>query len=304
MHDGVGTIYTMAPQVLQVRPTKPRSTLLQIFFNVIFSYLLQGVYTSQADLWSCGVIAFMLLSSEKPFYSKKRRRVIDKIMRCDYSFDSPVWELISADAKDFVSSLIVLDPKQRMNAKQALEHPWFTNAAALSSEKPPVELMQGIEASLLNYAHASELKKVALNVIAHKSSSEEIVTLRAAFGHFDTEQDGHVTIEEFRNALKECNLDETTLTKVFDSMDVDKNGSISYTEFLAALLEARSNIDEERVADAFDRLDHSDTGYISKEDLASLLGRDKNSEDVQRLIREADTDQDGQSKCELFVDYT
>jgi calcium-dependent protein kinase len=161
--------------------------------------------------------------------------------------------------------------------------------------------MEGIEASLLNYAASSELKKVALNVIAHKSSSEEIVMLRTAFGHFDTEQDGFVSREEFRNALKECNLNDDTLTKVFDSMDVDKNGSISYTEFLAALLEARTNIDEERVADAFDRLDHSDTGYISKEDLASLLGKKKDSEDVQRLIREADTDHDGQSKYSLLL---
>jgi serine/threonine protein kinase len=48
MHEGVGTIYTMAPQVLQ------------------------GVYTSKADLWSIGVISFMLLSSEKPFFSRER----------------------------------------------------------------------------------------------------------------------------------------------------------------------------------------------------------------------------------------
>lgn len=193
-----------------------------------------------------------------------RRRVIDKIMRCDYSFSSPVWAVISHDAKDFVSSLIVLDPKKRLNAKQALEHPWFANAAALSNDLPPAELMEGIEASLMNYAKASELKKLALNVIAHKSSSEEIVMLRTAFTHFDTEQDGYVTRDEFRNALKECNLDETTLTKVFDGIDVDKNGSISYTEFLAAVLEARTNIDEERVADAFDR--------CVMETLASLYG--------------------------------
>lgn len=217
-------------------------------------------------------------------------------MRCDYNFNSPVWDVISDDGKDFVSSLIVLNPKERLNAKQALEHAWFSNADSLSGEVPAAELMEGIEASLLNYANASELKKLALNVIAHKSSSKEIEELRSAFGVFDTEQDGIITYNEFQVALKECNLDGETVEKVFNSMDVDKNGSISYCEFLAALLEARSNIDEERVADAFDRLDHSDTGYISKEDLASLLGQDKDSKDVQRLIEEADTDKDGQSK--------
>ena len=224
-----------------------------------------------------------------------RRRLIDKIMRCDYTFNSPVWDLISDDAKDFVSSLIVLNPKERLNAKQAIEHEWIKNQDSLSNEIPPAELMEGIEASLLNYANASELKKMALNVIAHKSSSEEIVMMRDAFHHYDTEKDGYLTYDEFHDALKECNLDETTLNSVFNSIDVDKSGTISYCEFLAAALEARTNIDEERVADAFDHLDKSDTGFISKEDLASLLGRDKNSEDVQRLIREADTDKDGQS---------
>lgn len=208
--------------------------------------------TSQADLWSIGVIAYMLLSSEKPFHSKKRcahsklpertlyrhfvltlltnrRRVIDKIMRCDYNFNSPIWALISDDAKDFVSSLIVLDPKERFNAKQALEHAWLKqDSKLLSSEVPSQELLDGIEASLMNYASASELKKLALNVIAHKSSSEEIVAMRNAFGHFDTENDGFITYNEFCDALKECNLDDATVAKVFDSMDIDKNGSISY----------------------------------------------------------------------------
>lgn len=55
------------------------------------------------------------------------------------------------------------------------------------------------------------------------------------------------------------------------------------------------------MADAFDRLDHSDTGYISKEDLASLLGHDKDSDDVQRLIKEADTDKDGQISFQEFL---
>lgn len=175
------------------------------------------------------MISYMLLSSEKPFYSKKRRRVIDKIMRCDYNFNSPVWSQISNDAKDFVSSLIVLDPKERLNAKQALEHPWLCHDdGSLSGDVPSAEILEGIEASLLNYAHASDLKKLALNVIAHKSSSEEIVALRNAFSHFDSEQDGFITYEEFCEALKECNLDQKTVEKIFISMDVDKNGTIGY----------------------------------------------------------------------------
>jgi calcium-dependent protein kinase len=55
LNDGVGTIYTMAPEVLK------------------------GNYTFQADIWSLGVISFMLLSSQMPFYGRKRRHVVEKV---------------------------------------------------------------------------------------------------------------------------------------------------------------------------------------------------------------------------------
>jgi serine/threonine protein kinase len=87
-------------------------------------------------------------------------------MRCDYSFKSPVWETISDDAKAFVSSLIVMDPKKRLDAKQALEHDWFSLEEMLSMREPSEDLLKGIEAGLHNYANVSDLKKIALNVSA------------------------------------------------------------------------------------------------------------------------------------------
>ena len=101
-----------------------------------------------------------------------RRRLIDKIMRCDYSFRSPVCELISDNAKAFVSSLLVMDPKKRLDAKQALEHQWFRNEEALSADEPPEELLRGIEAGLLKYASTSDLKKIALNVSVRRQMSD------------------------------------------------------------------------------------------------------------------------------------
>jgi serine/threonine protein kinase len=85
-------------------------------------------------------------------------------MRCDYSFKSPIWETISEDAEVFVSSLIVMDPEERLDAKQALEHQWFSNEERLSIRQPSEDLLKGIEAGLLNYANVSDLKKIALNV--------------------------------------------------------------------------------------------------------------------------------------------
>jgi calcium-dependent protein kinase len=135
--------------------------------------VLQGIYSSKADLWSVGVIAYMLLSASKPFYSRKRRKMIDLIMRCDYVYDAPVWkEAISADAKDFIDKLLVVDPKHRWDAAKALKHPWLVNREQLPDEKPSEAILMQVEDSLLNYRQTSALKKLALNVIAHRSSTK------------------------------------------------------------------------------------------------------------------------------------
>ena len=77
---------------------------------------------------------------------------------------------------------------------------------------------------------------------------------------------------------------------------MNHNGLVQYTEFLAASLEANSMIEEERIAEAFDRLDNDNTGYISKANLFNFFGSDKSADEIEKLLKEADENMDGQSK--------
>jgi calcium-dependent protein kinase len=140
MHEGVGTLYSMSPQVLQ------------------------GVYTSQADLWSCGVITYMLLSSHLPFYHEQRQRMIEMIMWVDYSFEKDYWKPISDEAKDFVDELLVLDPDERMDAGEALNHVWLSKEFPKSDRIPDQTTADAVQGGLVQYKEVSELKKIALNV--------------------------------------------------------------------------------------------------------------------------------------------
>jgi calcium-dependent protein kinase len=152
MHEGVGTLYSMSPQVLQ------------------------GVYTSQADMWSCGVIIYMVLSSHRPFYHKRRKVMIDRIMRVQYNFDKDYWKPVSDEAKDMINNLLVLDPKQRMDAAKALNHKWLSKEFKLSDRMAAQETKDLVEDSLLVYKDTSQLKKIALNVSS--SMLERDVELR------------------------------------------------------------------------------------------------------------------------------
>ncbi|KAI2489558.1 serine/threonine kinase [Fragilaria crotonensis] len=235
MNDAVGTIYSMSPEVLR------------------------GNYTKQADLWSCGVLSFMLLSSTMPFYGKSRDVVIRRIVRGKFEFRSPRWNAVSDDAKRFVASLLRVDAQHRPTAEDAARDQWLLTAnkpggrhrKCTSSNIP--ETMDSVQASIENFANHSRLKKLALMVIAHRSTNDEIGFIRRMFKKYDDNQ-GYFTLEGFKNALCDYLYTDDEIERIFRGMDIDGSGTVHYFEFLAASMEAHGFINEQQLADAFDRI--------------------------------------------------
>ena len=83
-------------------------------------------YGLQADMWSLGVIFYILLSGYPPFADDDQKRLFEQIKAANYNFNDPVWDSISAGAKDLVSKVLVADPDKRYSAAQILAHPWLT----------------------------------------------------------------------------------------------------------------------------------------------------------------------------------
>ena len=227
LHALVGTVYTMAPE------------------------LIHGDYDAKADIWSLGVIAFMLLSSSMPFFGENRGAVIDHILHGKYKFQSKRWQNVTTEAKDFVMSLLRRRPEKRPSAQDALHtSAWLSNDDdfnASTNSMTEMDRMDTIQASIQAFANYPTLKKLALLVIAYKSTSEEIGFLRKMFSKFDTSNDGEITYDEFRAALLE-NYDYTQaeIESMFAGMDIDGMGKVHYMEFLAATVESHGSIDEER----------------------------------------------------------
>lgn len=98
----LGTPTYMAPEIIQRKP-----------------------YDFAVDVWSFGVIAFVLLCGYPPFYSDKQQEVYRRITECEYQFESPHWDLISVDAKDLISKLLVLDPAARPTIEEVMKHEWM-----------------------------------------------------------------------------------------------------------------------------------------------------------------------------------
>lgn len=82
-------------------------------------------YRLEVDMWACGVIMYTLLCGAPPFWHRKQMQMLRMIMQGNYKFGSPEWDDISQTAKDLISGMLVVDPKGRMTAKEALSHPFF-----------------------------------------------------------------------------------------------------------------------------------------------------------------------------------
>jgi len=86
-------------------------------------------YDNSVDVWSVGVITYILLCGFPPFYGNNDQQIFNKILKCEYDFPSPDWDNISDDAKEFIQALLVLNPNERPSSEQCLEAPWIVNKA-------------------------------------------------------------------------------------------------------------------------------------------------------------------------------
>jgi len=89
--------------------------------------ILEGIaYDTKSDMWSLGVIVYILLGGYPPFIEQNQRELFRKIRKGQYEFHEEYWGSVSADAKDMISSLLTVQPAKRLSAKEALNHKWMT----------------------------------------------------------------------------------------------------------------------------------------------------------------------------------
>ena len=262
--------------------------------------ILSGNYTHLCDIWSAGVILYILLSGDPPFNGANDNEIYTKIAQMKFSFPERKWKNISNDAKDLLCHMIVPE-NERYTAEQVLNHPWFKNA----SDVPLSSIEFNDQNLFMNFVNGSFIKKMGLMFIASRLDENEINNLKNVFSAIDKGKDGQISFEELKKGLmelKSTHLSEEELKKMFDSIDVDKNGKIDYTEFIAATIEGANYYRQERLLEAFENFDKDGSGQISKSELLETLKAEKCQEkEVEKFIKAVDKDGNGKISIEEFM---
>ncbi|KAJ6978515.1 hypothetical protein NC653_026818 [Populus alba x Populus x berolinensis] len=262
--DIVGSAYYVAPEVLR------RS------------------YGKEIDIWSAGVILYILLSGVPPFWAENEKGIFDAILQGDIDFESDPWPSISNSAKDLVRRMLTQDPKKRITSAQVLEHPWIKEGGA---DKP---LDSAVLSRMKQFRAMNKLKKLALKVIAENLSEEEIKGLKTMFTNMDTDKSGTITYEELKTGLARLGskLSEVEVKQLMEAADVDGNGSIDYIEFISATMHRYKLERDEHLYKAFQYFDKDSSGFITRDELESAMKEYGMGDEatIKDIIAEVDAD--------------
>ncbi|PNY11238.1 calcium-dependent protein kinase 9-like protein [Trifolium pratense] len=276
LRDVVGSAYYVAPEVLRRK------------------------YGKEIDIWSAGVILYILLCGVPPFWAETEKGIFDAILVGHIDFESRPWPSISNSAKDLITKMLTQDPKKRITASQVLEHPWLKEGGN-ASDKP---IDSAVLSRMKQFRAMNKLKKLALKVIAENLSSEEIQGLKAMFTNMDTDKSGTITYEELRAGLQRLGstLTEAEVRQLMEAADVDGNGSIDYIEFITATMHRHRLERDEHLYMAFQYFDKDNSGFITRDELETAMKEyDMGDEDtIREIISEVDTDNDGRINYEEF----
>uniref|UniRef100_A0A5B6YJU8 non-specific serine/threonine protein kinase n=1 Tax=Davidia involucrata TaxID=16924 RepID=A0A5B6YJU8_DAVIN len=275
--DIVGSAYYIAPEVLKRR------------------------YGPEVDIWSVGVMLYILLCGVPPFWAESEHGIFNAILRGHIDFTSDPWPSISHQAKDLVRKMLNSDPKNRLTAFQVLDHPWIKE----DGEAPDTPLDNAVLGRLKQFRAMNKFKKVALRVIAGCLSEEEIMGLKQMFKAMDTDNSGTITLEELKQGLSKqgTKLSEYEVKQLMEAADADGNGTIDYDEFITATMHLNRTDREEHLYTAFQYFDKDNSGYITIEELEQALREfGMNDErDIKEIISEVDADNDGRINYDEFV---
>ena len=267
--------------------------------------VLNKKYNNKCDIWSCGVIMFMLLRGHPPFKGENQEELFKSIQNdiINYNEMTELSEL----AKELMSKMLERNVDLRYSADECLKHKWM-KIYNEKSEVMKTEVVTSALNNISNYNATEKLQQATMAYIVHFISfNKEVEDLKTVFNEFDKNKDGLLTFEEIDHAFtRYCTnkglqnfTQKNKLIQILDEIDTEKTGHISYEQFLRISIDQREILNENNLRSAFEKFDTNKDGKLSKEEIKNVLGI-KDFAYVNELLKLVDENKDGFISFEEF----
>ncbi|CAE6023688.1 unnamed protein product [Arabidopsis arenosa] len=276
----VGSPYYMAPEVLRRN------------------------YGPEIDVWSAGVILYILLCGVPPFWAETEEGIAHAIVRGNIDFERDPWPKVSREAKELVKNMLDANPYSRLTVQEVLEHPWIRNA----ERAPNVNLGDNVRTKIQQFLLMNRFKKKVLRIVADNLPNEEIAAIVQMFQTMDTDKNGHLTFEELRDGLKKIGqvVPDGDVKMLMDAADTDGNGMLSCEEFVTLSIHLKRMGCDEHLQEAFKYFDKNRNGFIELDELKEALCDDKlghgngNDQWIKDIFFDVDLNKDGRISFDEF----
>ncbi|KAF8402288.1 hypothetical protein HHK36_013240 [Tetracentron sinense] len=264
--------------------------------------VLRRNYGPEVDVWSAGVILYILLCGVPPFWADTEEGIAQAIVRSVIDFERDPWPKVSEGAKDLVRSMLDPNPYSRLTAQEVLEHPWLQNA----NKVPNICLGESVRARIKQFSLMNKFKKRVLRVVADNLPNEQVAGIKKLFHMMDTDNNGNLTFKELKDGLHMIGQPvlDPDVQMLMDAADVDGSGTLDCEEFVTVSIHIRKIGSDEHLIKAFSFFDKNDSGFIEFEELREALLEDdlgpNNEQVIQDIICDTDIDEDGRISYEEF----
>ena len=283
----VGSAYYIAPEVIQKK------------------------YNLKCDLWSCGVIMFVLLTKKPPFGGRNDAIIMQNIQIGKYK--EHLLDEYSPYAKELVALLLEKNIKKRINAEQALNHPWFDvfKCKDILTDIQDKDTIKRFIENLKNYKRGSIIQETALAFLVHNYPDlDEIVNACKLFGQIDKNGKGKITLNDFIEGLNKIlkkNMEEDA-KKIFENLDEYSSGYLEYEMFIRAAINKKIFLTEDTLKFTFKFFDKENTKKITSESILKIfeesIKKDENVKiELENMIKEASPNENLEMDFENFSEF-
>ena len=285
MTEHVGSSYYMAPEVLK-----------------------DTYEGGSSDMWSLGVILYILLSGKPPFDGPNDKAIQRNILSGkNHKFNEEDFGHVSEEAKDLINRLLERDPKKRITARESLMHPFIvSHSFGLPSTISKRQFSREMTKNLKLFYTSNKFIKRAKLQLAKLLRCDQITELQNIFSELDADNSGTLSCREVKKVLENelgKNVSAMKVSQLFDSLDVDDDGEISYLEFIAGFMNTQHWQKKEMLHKIFDQFDLQKTQTLTRGDLLTVLNGGSNEENttiVEEMLEKFDFDHDGNLSYKEF----
>ena len=265
--------------------------------------VLKQNYNEKCDIWSCGVIMYILLSQRPPFGGNNEDEIFEKIKIGKFDLQSPPFDKISQNAKDLIKKTLTMDFHKRINAEQALNHPWFkeNKSKELFNKVKHSNAIKDLILNLKSYRRTSLIQETALAYLVHRFPHiKDVTNACKLFNQIDHSQDGKITKNELfkgiYNLYKSPTL-KNDIDEIYKNLDMDNNGYIGYEEFVRGAVNKNYFVQPFALKYAFKYFDKDNSGEITFDEIEkffykSIPDKTKVHQILSSIIKEVDINND------------